>query len=139
MSLTDVGAEAIASAIIGDGDVTLFNAANAAIGVGDDDTAFAADQTELEAEASSAPGSSLRKAMDSGYPLRDPDDDGSDNKIRFKATFGTAEGNFHWEEWGIFNDDTEGAGEMLCRVVEDLGTKPGTDSWIFTIDVTVSA
>ena len=138
MPLTDVGAIALAAAMIGDTSISLFNVANAALGVGDDNTAFSANQTELEAEASSA-GSSLRKEMDGGYPLRNPDDDGSTNKVRFRATFGNSEANFDWEEWGIFNDDAEGAGTMLSRLVESLGTKTSDDSWILEVDITVSA
>jgi len=139
MSLTDDGAIAIASAIIGDGGVTLFNEANAALGVGDNNTAFDVSQTTLEAESSSSGGQALRKGMDSGYPLRDPDSDGSTDKVRFKSTFTTSEANFHWYEWGVFNNTTDGGGDMLLRVVEDLGTKTSGDSWILQVDITVAS
>ena len=138
MALTDDGAIAIASAICGDGGINLFNETYSALGVGNDNTAFAAAQTELEAEASSA-GESLRKAVDSGYPSRDPDGDDSNNKVRFKATFDQDEANFHWQEWGVFNSDVEGADTMLLRVVEDLGTKTNADTWILEVDITFGA
>ena len=138
MALTDAGAIALAAAIMGDITVDVFSNGNAALGVGDDSTIFSADQTELEAEEASD-GESLRKGMDGGYPSRDPDDDGSTNKIRFRATFGNSEANFDWAEWGIFNDDTDGGGVMLNRVVESFGTKTSDDSWILEIDFMVSA
>ena len=141
MGLTDDGAIAIASALIGDGLVPLFTNANAAIGVGNNGTTFAVGQDMLISETSSASSATdnLRKAMDATYPQRDPDSDGSDNLIRFKATFGTTEGNFHWKEVGVFNSDTAGAGTMLLRVVQDLGTKTSADTWVATLDVTVDA
>jgi len=135
MALTDAGAIAVASAICGDGGIDLFNEVYAALGVGDDNTEFATDQIELEAEANSA-GESLRKSVDNGYPLRNPDDDGSTDKIRFRVSFDQDEANFHWQEWGVFNSDDEGSGTMLLRVVEDLGTKTNADTWILEVDVT---
>jgi hypothetical protein len=137
MALTNTGAIAMASALLGDGLVDLFNAANAAIGAGSNSTPFAASQTMLVAE--STVGYHLRKAMDPGYPVRDPDSDGSTNKLRFKSTFLTSEANWNWEEWGIMNDVTEDGGTMLCRFVESLGTKPSADVWVFTVDITITA
>jgi hypothetical protein len=139
MSLTDAGAIAIASALIGDGVIPPFNHANAALGVGDDDTVFAVDQTTLEAEQDSAADDSAREGMDTGYPDRDPAGDGSFDKVRFRSTFGAGDGNFAWAEWGIFNSADTAGGTMLCRVVENLGMKTSSDSWILTIDVTIGS
>lgn len=136
MALTDAGANVIASTLLGDGSYTLFDNTNAALGVGDDNTAFATSQTQLQAEANTT--SSLRKGMNASYPSRNPDTDGSENLTRYQSTFGTSEGNFTWREWGIFNSSTSGAGEMLCRVVENLGTKTSSAKWVFEVDITVT-
>lgn len=135
MSLTDTGATAIASALLGDGVVDLFDNTNAAIGVGDSTEAFNANQTELHAETS--PGNAIRKEMNSGYPNRDPESNGSDNVTRYQSVFGTSEANFVWNEWGIFNNVTASSGTMLLRVVENLGTKTSAAQWVFEVDITV--
>ncbi len=136
MPLTNDGAVAIASALLGDGSVPLFNNSNAALGVGDDTTSFSASQSELQAEANAS--NALRKGMDTGYPDREPDGGGDTNKTRYQSTFGTGEGNFDWEEWGVFNDSTASSGTMLNRVVESLGTKTSSASWVFQVDITIS-
>ncbi len=135
MALTDTGAIAIASALLGDGVIDLFNNDNAAIGVGDSTTGFNANQTVLQAEAT--PGNAIRKGMTAGYPDRDPEDDGSLNVTRYQSVFGTSEANFVWNEWGIFNDVTASGGTMLLRVVENLGTKTSAAQWVFEVDITV--
>jgi len=137
MALTDVGSNVIASVLLGDGSYTVFDNTNAALGVGDDNTAFATGQEQLQAEANAT--SALRKGMNTGYPSRNPDTDGSENLTRYQATFGTSEANFEWKEWGIFNTTTSGDGEMLCRVVENLGTKTSSAKWVFEIDITITA
>jgi len=137
MPLTNDGAVAIASVLLNDGVVPVFDAANAAIGVGDDNTAFDAAQSQLQAEANGSNAS--RQGMNSGYPKRDPEGNGSNNLTRYQCTFGTSQGNFSWNEWGIFNDASAGAGTMLLRVVEDLGSKTNKTSWIFELDITTIA
>jgi len=136
MPLTQDGTIAMASVLLGDGSITLFDNANATIGVGDDNTAFATTQTQLQAEANAT--SATRKGMNSGYPSRNPDGDGSGNLTRYQATFGSAEGNHAWAEWGIFNDAASGGGTMLLRVVEDIGTKNG-GTWVYEVDVEIQA
>lgn len=124
MPLTDAGRNHLVQAGIGAA-VTAFNNANARIGVGDSATAFAAAQTDLQAAANK-----LRKAMDATYPS------GAANVITFRATFSTAEANFAWNEWGIFN--AASGGTMLNRKVEALGTKTNTQTWQFTVTLTVT-
>jgi len=136
MPLTDIGTEVMAGRILGDGSFLPFDNTNAAIGVGDDNTAFATSQTQLQAEANAT--SALRKGMNSGYPIRDPDSDGSGSKTRYQVSFGSSEGNFTWVEWGVFNSTTSGGGQMPLRVVESLGTKSG-GTWVFEVDVDISA
>lgn len=122
MPLTDAGRDHIATDLNGEA-VTEFNAANARLGVGDSSAAFVDTQTDLQ-------GTSVRKAMEATFPSR------AANVITAKASFGLAEGNFAWEEWGYFNAGA--AGTMLCRKVESLGTKPPTQTWILTATMTVN-
>jgi len=106
------------------GSLTAFSAANARIGVGDSSTAYAATQTDLQAATNK-----LRKAMDATFPTV------ATNVLTFRATFGTAEANFAWQEWGVFN--AAAAGTMLCRKVESLGTKTSAQSWQITLTITL--
>lgn len=105
--------------------VTAFNNANAHIGVGDSTTAFSAAHTDLQAATNK-----LRKAMDATYPS------GGSNVITFRSTFGTSDANFAWQEWAVFNASS--AGTMLNRKVESLGTKTNTQTWQFTVTLTVT-
>lgn len=124
MAITDAGRNHLVQAGIGAG-VTAFNNANAYIGVGDSSTAFAAGQTDLQAATNK-----LRKAMDATYPS------GAANVITFRSTFGTSDANFAWNEWGTFNASS--GSTMLNRKVESLGTKTNTQTWQFTVTLTVT-
>lgn len=55
------------------------------------------------------------------------------SKMRFKTTFGPDEGNFPWNEWGIFNQSA--GGYMLNRVVKYNGTKTQGHSWTILCEV----
>lgn len=123
--LTNAGRDVIAAMIIGES-TTDFTNANATIGVGDSTTAFAVTQTDLQAATNK-----LRKAMDATYPTR------ATNVLTFRSTFTTAEANFAWQEWAVFN--AASAGTMLNRKVESLGTKASTQSWQITVTNTVTA
>lgn len=125
MPLTDAGRNFIAQALINDASPAFFTNANANLGVGDSATAFAAAQTDLQAAANK-----LRKAMEATYPTR------ATNVLTFRSLFGTAEANFAWNEWGVFN--AASAGTMLSRKVEALGTKASTQSWQLTVTLTVN-
>jgi hypothetical protein len=105
---------------------TPFSNANSYIGVGDSTTAFAVGQTDLQAATNK-----LRKAMDATYPQL------ATNVLTFRSTFATGDANFAWQEWGVFNASS--AGTMLNRVVESLGTKTNTQTWQFTVTLTVNA
>jgi len=134
MGLTSAACSFHATNMIGSA-VTNFDNANAALGVGDDSTAFATGQTQLQAEANAT--SALRKGMDTGFPAQDPDADGSTNKVRYQATFGQAEANFQWNEWGLFNSTTAGGGVMHNREVEYIGEKTNKTTWVFQVDVSL--
>jgi len=125
MGLTTAGRDVFAAAIIG-ATATLFNSANARIGVGDGGgTPFANTQTDL------AGTNKLRKAMDATYPTV------TGNTLTFRSTFTTSEAVWSWAEWGVFN--AAAAGTMLNRKVEALGTKPNDQSWQITATLTVIA
>lgn len=124
MPLTEAMRNLIASDVIGEA-VTEFNNANAHIGVGNGTAVFAAAQTDLQGA------SKFRKAQNGGYPTR------ATNVLTFQSTFATGDANFAWDEWGVFN--AAAAGTMFNRKVEALGTKAATQSWQFTVTLTVTA
>lgn len=132
------GASCLWQCLIGNGtttagqSLTYFNNANAAIGVGDSSAAAAATQTNLQATTNK-----LRKGMDATYPQHTDGTASGSASITFKSTFGTADANFAWNEWGLFNSATDGTGRMLNRKVESLGTKT-SGSWVLTITLTLS-
>jgi hypothetical protein len=123
MGMTNAGGTFVAQAILGES-VTVFNAANAYLGVGDSNTAFAVAQTDLQAASNKA-----RQGMDSSYPTR------STRTITWRATFGTSSANYAWQEWGVFNASSSGT--MLARVVESLGTKTSAQSWQLEVQLTL--
>lgn len=120
MALTEAGVTFLAQAAVGQG--TVFNNANARLGVGNGSNAFAVTQTDLLGS------SKFRKGMDVGYPVLDAP------VITFKSTFAQSEANFEWNEWGIFNAATGGV--MLNRVVENNGTKQDNQTWVLEVAVT---
>ena len=122
MPLTNAYRDLVVSLAAGAGG-TAFNNANAYIGVGDSTTAHAFTQTDLQAATNK-----FRKAMDATYPQV------AANVITYRATFGTSEANFAWQEWGVFNASS--AGTMMNRKVESLGTKTSSQSWQFTVTIT---
>ncbi len=132
MGLTTAAVEFHSQDMIGL-NVTKFDNANAAIGVGNDSTPFSQSQTQLQAEANS--GSHRRKGMDSGFPKNDPSSVSNFNRNRYQATFAKSDANFSWDEWGLFNDTTVGAGVMHNREVINMGSKSNYAQWIFQIDV----
>ena len=90
-----------------------FNA-TAAIGVGNSTTAAAATQTALQG------GSKTTKALTGGYPTHTTGSTAATVvDIVYKSTFGTADANFTWNEWGLFNKTTGTANaRMLNRKVQ---------------------
>lgn len=108
----------------------LFNAANAAIGVGDSSAAFGAGQTNLQGAVVTT--DRIRKGVNSIPTV-------SGNVLTAVATFATTEANFIWNEWGLFNNVTDAAGTMLNRAVPaSLGTKTSASAWTITITITVN-
>lgn len=121
MGLTAAGVSNLAALAVGSG--VAFNSANARIGVGNGNIAEDATQTDLVGS------SKYRQAMDPEYPKV------TGSTMSFKSTFAPGVANFDWLEWGIFN--AASGGTMLCRVLENNGTKLSNQTWILEIDVTL--
>jgi hypothetical protein len=118
------GANALWTALTG-GAITAYNNANSYIGVGDSSAAESASQTDLQATTNK-----LRKAMDATYPSV------STNQVTFRSTFGSADANFTWNEWAVFNAGS--GGTMLNRKVQSLGTKASGSTWQLTVTLSLS-
>lgn len=105
---------------------TIFDNTNSYLAAGDSSTnATPLTYTDLQASTNK-----LRKAMDATYPTV------ATNVITFRSTFSTSDANYAWNEWGIFNASS--AGTMLSRKVESLGTKPGSQTWQLTAQLTIT-
>lgn len=132
MGLTNAARDLISTGIVTGTISPAFNNANSAIGVGDSSTAFVNTQTNLIAVTNG-----FRKAMDATYPQQ------ATNVLTFRSTFALADANFAWNEWGVFNAIGTGSpptgGTMLNRKQEALGTKASTQSWQFTVTLTMTA
>lgn len=124
--LATIGAEVIASRLMGQTTYAVFDSTNAYLGAGDDNTAFSTSQTDLQAASNKA-----RIAMDGGYPSR------SSNVLTYRATAGSSVGNFAWLENALFNASS--AAQMLVRKVINLGTKVSGATWVFTKTITITA
>lgn len=122
MPITTAGRNIISQFITG-ASTTYYNTTNARIGVGDNTTAFAVGQTDLQAATNR-----FRKICTTASTTT--------NVMTFTSTFTTGEANFSWQEWGIFNDAS--AGTMLSRRVENLGVKV-SGSWTLTVTLTLTA
>ena len=93
--------------------------ATTTIGIGNDNTAANAAQTDLIGA------SKKYNAMEATFPSI------VDNVITFKSSFGAAEANWAWEEWVIKRTT------CLNRKVEVLGTKAG-GTWTFEVTITLA-
>jgi len=102
-----------------------FTNALATIGVGDSTTAESATQTDLQAVTNKT-----YKAMDTSYPTS-----GTDQKATFKATFGSADANYSWQEFVIKNSSSS---ICLNRKVSDQGTKASGQTWTLTVELSLS-
>lgn len=106
MPLLNKALEMVPDALIGGAAFAPFSNANARIAVGDSSAPFDPAHTGLQGS------NTAYGAMDPGLPQR------TANVLKFGATFGVNEANFHWNELGIDNGS-----EFLSRLVEDLGQK----------------
>lgn len=124
------GASAIWERLKGTG-VTAFDNSNAYLGVGDSTTAVASDQTDLQASTNK-----FRKAMEATFPTHtDGTSLQSHAQMVYKSSYSTAQANFAWNEWALFNAST--SGRMLNRRVFSGGTKTSSDTWTLTVTFTL--
>lgn len=121
--LLNEGIAAIWDIVCGLAQVTLFDANNAHLGVGNSSTAESANQTGLLGPQV------YYKQVDSA-PVR------TGNKISFTASFGDTEANFGWYEFTVANGSSNSA-VNLNRKVSYKGTKTG-GTWILTCEITLT-
>jgi hypothetical protein len=110
------------------GSPTAFNAANSYLGVGDSATAAGATQTALQAATNK-----VYVGMEANYPAR------TNQSVSWRSVFGSAVGNFAWNEFTVANGNSDSA-KNLNRYVP--GTSPGTkgsgSTWTLTLTITMS-
>jgi hypothetical protein len=68
--------------------------------------------------------------MDATYPTL------ATNVITFRSTFASADANYTWAEYAVFNAST--AGTMLLRNTAAMGTKTSGSTWQITITLTIT-
>lgn len=114
-----------------------YNNAQSRIGVGDSTTAATAGQTDLQAVTNK-----LWIAMDATFPTLPG---AGSNQIVFRATFGSAQANFSWQEFGVDNcqgsnatSTTRSGGALLDRVVSNQGTKASGQTWQPSMTLSIS-
>lgn len=123
MALTNAFRDFLGEKVTG-GTGALYDATTGYLGVGDSTTAFAASQTDLVAATNK-----LRKQCSSCS------DNGS-GVITAVTSFGSAEANYAWQEFALFNASS--AGTMMQRVVSAQGTKTAGQVWQLTETITIS-
>ena len=109
-----------------------FTTGTSRIGVGISTAAAAASQTDLSATASKA-----YDGMESGYPSHTTGTSTAARSCVFRSLFSTAQANFAWNEFGIFNS-TAATRRMLQRKVQSMGTKSSAATRQITVTLTLS-
>jgi len=130
--ITTVGYQALAGLCIADG-TTSYIQANCYVGVGDDNSAFNAAQTNLNPTSGSY--GTDRILVNATSVTR------SGAQLTIVANFTTAQANFTngWQEFGVFNSGTDGVGAMLIRQQQTLGTKTSSSTATLTITLTFAS
>jgi hypothetical protein len=119
--------------LINAGTGNLIASATARVGAGDGSTAVVIGDTDLSAAA----GSTHRWFQTCTVTI-------PSNVWTFVAVFGTADGNFAWQEWGIdIGTATVSSGNtvnavLLNRKVASNGTKASGQTWTATATITIS-
>jgi hypothetical protein len=122
----NVGLVDVWDLVTNQGGKTPFSNANAFLGVGDSNAAPAVGQTDLQAAVNKK-----RNAMNGGFPNAPVN-----GLEQWQATFASADANFSWQEFALFNAGA--AGDMLNRSVSNQGTKVSGQSWQLTYNFTLS-
>ncbi len=122
--LCNEGINDIWKTICGTGGVQFSNAlANLIVGTG----SGAANATDTEATFTAG----VKKGMMSGFPTY-----GTSQKATWKSSYGSADANQAWNEFGVLN--AASAGDLLNRKVEAQGTKASGQTWELTLEITLS-
>lgn len=134
--VTTAGLGRITALIIGAGGQAASNTA-ARIGVGNGTTAAAVGDTDLAAGAGT--GNRYFRPMDAGFPTQ------TAGAMTFQSTFGTGDGNFAWNEFGIdVGAPPVAAGSTVNPLLLNhkssiaQGTKSAGQSWVATATITIS-
>jgi hypothetical protein len=134
--LTTAGLTRLTSLLTGGGGQALTNTA-CRLGLGNGAGSAVVGDTDLGATA----GSTNRwfQIMDATYPTV------AAGVITFRATFGTADGNFAWNEWGIdVGAPTVTSGNTVAALLFNhktsiaQGTKASGQTWVATATITIS-
>jgi hypothetical protein len=134
--LTTAGLNRITSLIIGAGGQAATNTASR-IGVGNGAGTAAVGDTDLSASAGSA--NRWFQTMDATYPQQ------SNGVMTFRSTFGSSDGNFAWNEFGIdVGTPTVSSGNTVAALLLNhktsiaQGTKASGQTWTATATITLS-
>lgn len=134
--LTTAGLTRLVSLLIAGGGQAITNT-SARIGTGNGVGSAATGDTDLSASAGSA--NRWFQIMDATYPQA------AGAVATLKSTFGTADGNYAWNEWGIdigtptvSSANTVNATLVNHKTSAALGTKTAGASWAFTVTLTFS-
>jgi hypothetical protein len=108
--------------------------ATGALGVGNSTVAAVNTQKVLSG------GSQLVKALTGGFPTHTTGSTvAGAAQVVYKSTFGLTEGNFAWQEFGLFNKAATTASQrMLTRKVQNLLTKTSAATATFTLTLTLA-
>lgn len=116
------------------GTYAYLNNTQARICVGDSSTAASAGQTWLQAVTNK-----FCVVMDATFPTQ------TTNQAVFRATFGSGNGNYAWQEFVIDNNGgsnatstTQSGGSALDRVVSNQGTKASGQTWQPSMTLSIS-
>ena len=120
------GLQELIDIICGIGTPTKWDNANARLGVGDSNAAESATQTGLQAATNKT-----YKAMDATYPQR------SNQTAEWRATFGSSEANYAWEEYTVVNASSD-TGKNLNRKISSKSTKASGETWTLSLQITFS-
>ena len=126
--LLQTGITGMWALVTGSSGATAWNNANTQIGVGTSTAAAAATQTGL---LGSGAGTDYQ-TMDTGFPTYT-----TTGTAQWRSTFGTAKGNFSWDEFVLMNGNP-GSGVAMNRRVSAQGTKLSTQTWVPTLQVVLS-
>lgn len=126
--LVNVGMVAMWDLITAQGGITAFSNAAAFLGVGDSNTAVSVAQTDLQAASNK-----LYTAMDVSFPNAP-----SNGVEQWRCTVAGGSGNYHWQEYGVFNGNNPPTAKMMNRSLSDQGTKTAGQSWQLLYQITLS-